>query len=258
MLVTLRSHLVSIQAVKDANSNINWAGERKGDKILAGEELKLPNELKENHTDNSKSKGARSGNPLIGPTVARANFEQRLSKSLYGGDVAANGGGGNWISNAWNSPGARMMFPDFLAIGGGFNGIAGAGGGTSIEFRWVTRGSEASWKPMISVTQSIGGGYSVDATLNIEAANYIGNVNNITRSMMQTDSSNGDFPTIWGAGGVTAEGKIGVTGYVTPNVGGPFIFGRELNLGVGLPFGPLPVNAAGGASNTWILYDFYK
>lgn len=48
MLVTLRSHLVSIQAVKDANSNINWAGERKGDRILAGEELKLPKESDKN------------------------------------------------------------------------------------------------------------------------------------------------------------------------------------------------------------------
>ena len=101
---------VSIQAVKDANSGINWAGERKGDRILAGEELKLPNEVKEDFADRSKSKGARSGNPLIGPTVARANFEQRLSKSLYGGGVA-QGGGGNWddgvsfsVSGAYASP----------------------------------------------------------------------------------------------------------------------------------------------------------
>lgn len=101
---------VSIQAVKDVNSNINWAGERKGDRILAGEELKLPNEVKEDFADSSKSKGARSGNPLIGPTVARANFEQRLSKSLYGGG-AAQGGGGNWddgvsfsVSGAYASP----------------------------------------------------------------------------------------------------------------------------------------------------------
>ena len=33
---------VSIQAIKDSNSSINWAGERKGDRVLAGEELKLP------------------------------------------------------------------------------------------------------------------------------------------------------------------------------------------------------------------------
>src|SRR5690554_2472391 len=93
MLVTNRSHLVSIQAAKDVNSGINWAGERKGDRILAGEELKLPNEVKEDFADSSKSKGARSRNPLIGPTVARANFEQRLSKSLYGEIVPQTVGG---------------------------------------------------------------------------------------------------------------------------------------------------------------------
>ena len=104
---------VSIQAVKDANSNINWAGERKGDRILAGEELKLPNEVKEDFADSSKSKGARSGNPLIGPTVARANFEQRLSKSLYGGGAAQSQGGGNELN-----PG----IPASIAVGGGFVG----------------------------------------------------------------------------------------------------------------------------------------
>lgn len=102
---------VSIQAVKDVNSNINWAGERKGDRILAGEELKLPNEV-EDFADRSKSKGARSGNPLIGPTVARANFEQRLSKSLYGGDRAANGGGPGWeaYAGAAASIGSEMFY----------------------------------------------------------------------------------------------------------------------------------------------------
>ncbi len=166
-------------------------------------------------------------------------------------------GDGDWFSNAYNSAIGRMVVPDFLAIGVGFNGIAGFGGGTTIEARWITHGPEASWKPMITVTQSVGGGFSVASILNIEAANYIGNVNNITRSMMQTSTPNGDFPTIWGAAGVAAGGKIGVTGYVTPNVGGSFIIGGELNMGAGLPAGPLPVNGAGGASNTWILYDFY-
>ena len=53
------------------------------------------------------------------------------------------------------------------------------------------------------------------------------------------------------------SGGAGATGYITPNVGGSVIIGRELNLGVGLPAGPFPVNGAGGTSNTWILQDFY-
>ena len=184
--------------------------------------------------------------------------DKKKNKTDKTNENKATNSGGSWWSDAYNSAIGRMVVPDFLAVGVGLNGIAGGGGGTSIEFRWVTHGLEASWKPMITVTQSVGGGFSVDATLNIEAANYIGNVNNITHSMMQTSSPNGDFPTIWGSGGVAAGGKIGVTGYVTPNVGGSFIIGRELNLGVGLPAGPLPANGAGGVSNTWILYDFYK
>jgi hypothetical protein len=164
----------------------------------------------------------------------------------------------DWFSHAYNSTIGRMIVPDFIAIGVGFNGIAGVGGGTSIEFRWVTHGPEASLKPAVTVTQSVGGGFSVDATLNLEAANYIGNVNNITRSMMQTSTPNGDFPTILGTVGIAAGGKIGITGYVTPNVGGSLIIGRELNIGAGLPAGPLPANGAGGVSNTWILYDFHK
>ena len=61
-------------------------------------------------------------------------------------------------------------------------------------------------------------------------------------------------PTFWGAGGVSAGGKIGVTGYITPNIKGSLIIGRELNIGLGLTPGP---NGSGGVSNTWVLYDFY-
>lgn len=194
--------------------------------------------------------------------IDRSNADMVVGKelnevrSIYGEKAA--GQGASWFSDAYNSAIGRMTVPDFVAIGVGFNGIVGVGGASSVEFRWVTHGPEASWKPAITVTQSIGGGFSVDATLNLEVANYIGNVNNITRSMMQTSTPKGDFPTIWGSGGIAAGGKIGVTGYVTPNVGGSFIFGRELNIGAGLPAGPLPTNGAGGVSNTWILYDFYK
>lgn len=90
MLVTLRSHLVSIQSIKDANSGIKWTGERKGDRILAGEVLKLPKGEEKKLADNSQSEGVCSQNPLIGPTIARANFEQSLYAKLYGGDSAAN------------------------------------------------------------------------------------------------------------------------------------------------------------------------
>lgn len=197
--------------------------------------------------------------------IDRSNAEQVVNKEIaqvrkdYSKAwMEASYGVSHWVSSIYNSAVVRLILPDFVAIGVGFSGIAGVGGASSIELRWVTHGSEASWKPMISATQSVGGGFSVDAMLNIETANYIGSVNNITRSMMQTSTPSGDFPTIWGSGGVAAGGKIGATGYITPNVGGSFIIGRELNLGAGLPAGLFPVNFVGGISNTWILYDFFK
>ncbi len=199
--------------------------------------------------------------PLVGGDFNITNYGVEYigngQASILAGAVTTLNGG-SWMSDAYNSVIGRFIVPDFLSFGVGFNGIAGGGGGTSIEFRWVTHGPKASWKPMITVTESIGGGFAIDGTLNIESANYIGNINNITRSMMQTSSPEGDFPTIWGTGGFTAGGKIAVTGYVTPDVGGSFIIGRELNLGAGLPAGPFPANRAVGVSNTWILYDFYK
>jgi RHS repeat-associated protein len=173
-----------------------------------------------------------------------------ISRSITVGGTPAGQGG------LWNDPVTRAIVPDFISIGVGFTGIVGTGAGSSAELRWVTRGPEASWKPMVTVTQSVGGGFQVDATLNIEGANYIGNVNNIRRSMMQTSTPNGDFPSIWGAGSLSAGGMIGVTGYITPNVGGSLIIGRQINIGAGLPAGSLPVNGAGGVSNTWILDDF--
>ena len=188
------------------------------------------------------------------------NFDQDIDvpgvEATYdrpdGEEGSSGGGESNWFNDAYNSVIGRMEVPDFLAIGIGFNGIAGGGVGSSIEERWVTHGPEASWKPMITVTQSVGGGYSVDATLNIEVGSYIGNVNNIRRRMMLTSTPDGGIPTIWGSGGVGAGGKIGVTGYITPNAGGSVIIGGEVNFGFGLP----PGNGAGGVSNTWILYDF--
>ena len=158
----------------------------------------------------------------------------------------------------WNNPIIRTVVPDFITIGFGFNGIVGFGGGTSIEINWITRGPEASWKPVLTITQTIGGGYSIDATLNIGGAKYLGNANNIKRSMLQTNTCTGDLPTMWGSAGFTAGGKIGATVNYTPTKSGYGITSQYINIGVGLPAGPIPVNGAGGVSNTWILYDFYN
>jgi len=160
-------------------------------------------------------------------------------------------------SDAWNSNLARTYVPDFVSLGGGFSGIAGFGGGTSLEANWVLRGSEASFLPIITTTQSIGGGYSIDATLNIGGANYLGQVKDINRMMLQTNIQDGQV-SIWASGGLTAGGKIGASGSWSPTVSGHGIIGGQINIGGGLPVGPLPVNGAGGVSNTFIIKDFYK
>ncbi len=160
--------------------------------------------------------------------------------------------------HVWNHPLTRYHISDFATVGVGFNGIAIFGGGSSIEMNWVLRGPDASWKSLITTTQAIGGGYSIDATLNVGGANYLGNVRDIRKTMLQTSTPNGDLPTIWGSAGVAAGGKIGVTGTYTPTQTGDGIIGRYLNVGAGLPAGPVPVNASGGVSNTWIIYDFHR
>ena len=45
---------------------------------------------------------------------------------------------------SWDGFIMRAITPDFVSIGVGFNGIAGVGGGSSIEFQWVLHGPEAS------------------------------------------------------------------------------------------------------------------
>lgn len=160
-------------------------------------------------------------------------------------------------SDIWNSPIARYYFPDFISIGGGFAGIAVVGGGTSFEANWILRGPESSFLPAITTTQSVGGGFSVDATLNIGGANYLGPVSDIKRGMLQTSIQDGQV-SIWGSGGVAAGGKIGVTSSWSPTSTGYGIVVGQINIGGGLPAGPLPANGAGGVSNTVILHDFYR
>ena len=165
----------------------------------------------------------------------------------------AKSGGGGWLSDAWNSTIVRGIIPDYVHVGVGFVGIAGCGAGTSFELNWVLRGPQASIKPLITTTVTVGGGYQIDATLNIGGSRYLGPVSEIRRDFLQTSISDGQAG-IFGSGGVSALGKIGLTGTWTPTATGYGLFQTEVNIGVGLTPGP---NGAGGASNTFILRDFY-
>jgi hypothetical protein len=165
-------------------------------------------------------------------------------------------GNSSVVDQAWNSPVARSFVPDIITLGAGFTGIAGVGSGTSFEMNLVTRGKHPfTFVP--TTTVSVGGGYSIDATINIGESYYTGNIAKLDPSMLQTDSRNGDRPTAWGSGGIAAVAKLGVTGSVSKVEGG-YIMSGAVNIGGGLPLGELPGNGAGGLSNTIIIGGAYK
>ncbi len=143
--------------------------------------------------------------------------------------------------------------PDFLSVGVGFSGVFGFGTGSSLEFQWVLHGSQASWKPALTATVAVAVGSSVDATFNVGTARYSGDVNKISRKMLNVNSfGEGDCPTYFGSLGIDDGAKIGITGtYSTQNVGG-FIYGGQVNFGAGLG----PGSGTIGVTNTWTLYDF--
>jgi RHS repeat-associated protein len=159
------------------------------------------------------------------------------------------------LYNVWNSPAVRSITPDFINVGGGFAGIFGTGAAPSMEFNWVLHGPQASWKPIFTTTVAVGGGYSVDATFNVGTVSFTGDASKITRSMVITNSMRGDVPTVWASGGLSEILKLGGTLQYTKLPEGSLV-GSQLNFGLGLPAGPVPINAAAGVSNTYLLYDF--
>lgn len=163
-----------------------------------------------------------------------------------------------FLSDCWNSPIARNFIPDYISIGVGYSGIAGVGASTSFELNWLVRGPEASWAPIISATQTVGGGFSVDAIINIGGANFLGETYNLERNFIQTSIGDGNIGGFI-SGGVSAVGKIGLTGGIssTGKNSAPLV-SKQLNLGLGLPCGLLPGNVSVGVSNTLILKDFAK
>jgi hypothetical protein len=139
---------------------------------------------------------------------------------------------------------ARTVVPDMVSLGFSFNGFAGVGAGTGFKANWLTRGDYASLWPTITMTQSIGAGYQVGLTGDIEFGRYSGGVNQLSPKLFETMSPNGDIPTIFGSG----ELGVGMTGNYTPiRNTGYHIRSFEFNIGPG--FG-----GAGGLSNSKIIW----
>ncbi|MDZ7897842.1 MAG: RHS repeat-associated core domain-containing protein, partial [Arcicella sp.] len=165
---------------------------------------------------------------------------------------------------SWRDNDLLRWIPDIVSIGGGFNGIAILGAGTSFEANWITRGPSASILPIITTTESLGGGYSIDATFNVGVSYYLGPSNEINRGIVQTSFGADGGVTYFGSAGIAAGGKIGGTIGYTPatqqtksgSIGALVSFTG--NFGAGLPAYPIPFNASSGVSNTFILKDFKK
>ncbi len=74
--------------------------------------------------------------------------------------------------------------------------------------------------------------------------------------MLVTNSAKGDEPTDWVSVGGAFAGKGAVTFGLTKLSDGNQLISGQMNIGVGAPAGPVPVNAAAGFSNTYMIKDF--
>jgi len=92
-----------------------------------------------------------------------------------------------------------------------------------------------------------GGGFSVDATINLGGSNYLGPVQEIKRSIVETSIENSQMG-FWGCGGITGIPKLGVTESFVP-ANNKYMFSTQLNIGLGIPIGPVPINGASGVYN---------
>lgn len=165
-------------------------------------------------------------------------------------------GGLSQFSGGWDSPFFRNLTGDFASIGVSYSGIYGLGAAGSFDANFVLHGPEANLWPAITTSPSAGGGYSLGTTLNFGSMYYTGNANNISRSMLVTNTGKGDEPTDWVSIGAAFGGKVGLTGTATKLSDGHQLFGGQVNVGFGAPAGPVPVNAAAGFSNTYMIKDF--
>ena len=152
----------------------------------------------------------------------------------------------------------RLIYPDFLTIGVGFDGVVGVGAGTEANLTWVTRGPESSVLPVVSVTQKVAAGYSVSAGVKAEGGTFLGPSSKIRRGMIETNSAKGAMPTLYTSGSIAAGGKLGISASYTPIEGTGGIVSKGVSFGTAAPAGILPVNGSVGVSNTYVLYDFKK
>ncbi len=149
---------------------------------------------------------------------------------------------------------ARAIAPDFVGISFmNYQAVAGAGGSINFEAIWVLRGKQASLRPLITASPSVGAGLDVGATVGIGGYRYMGPARDIQRDFVNTNSFSGNVGYYASLSLAEFGLKAGVSGTVSP-AGNSYLVGSYINAGLGYP---TVGQGSAGVYNTYTLYDFH-
>ena len=161
----------------------------------------------------------------------------------------------NYVKN--NPDILRQLNPLPDAVSLDFDASTYVGPGTSgtLHFNWILKGPNASFRPVVSYEQTVGGGWDVSASVGLSQ------YRKVFSPMQRTDFATNFNPSVPSARDVSYQAslsasflaKLGVNGGFTLVNGGTDII---MNGGVNYGFSAIPtlVNGSGGVSNSWILF----
>jgi hypothetical protein len=101
----------------------------------------------------------------------------------------------------------------------GMNAVGGVGGGTSVDFNWLIKGEEASWSPIITVSQSMEVGMNISPiSVSLNTYEFWGKTSPL-RSYLQTSLAQEQFGVTYSAGisnwGGSFSGAFAGRSYIT-------------------------------------------
>ena len=156
---------------------------------------------------------------------------------IYPNEIAIAKG----IQRAWDSNTFQSVIPDYIYFGGNVQGIWGGGIEAQQNFVILLRGPDISLIPRGYTTVSAGFGFDVSAGAQFGSGRYFGSVKDFNRNTFIGPTMNASFA-------VTEGGDIGIGGSIglveVPNKFQILTSSSEINIGVGVPLGPVPVNGS--------------
>jgi len=139
----------------------------------------------------------------------------------------------------------KEYLPNAYTLSVGFTGIAATGAGTSIDLNYILKGKDASIIPTITITESIGIGYDVNAYISGNITYYYGE-GDFLSSMFETSIGKSQYSYF---GSFSGEDIIGIGYDFNWNT-----IGNTHSHGINIGIAPPGVSASGGLSNTYILW----